>query len=106
MAASPRLQTLKTENDRCQTTGQKVTIATAGESGKNDSMWCFFENDQQQTEKHRGGSGNSSKQGIDALFSALKGGRQPGSAGHSFDRTFVSECPRPELVAVGTRCSK
>jgi hypothetical protein len=85
---------------------KKVTMAATGESGKIDPMRCFFENDQQQTGKHRRGSGYSDEQGVNALFSAVKSGKQPGSAGHSFDRIFISECCRHELLAVGTRCSK
>ena len=65
-----------------------MTIVAAGESEKIVPMRCFFENDQQQTGKHRKGTGISDKRDANALFFALRSGKQPGSAGHSFDRNF------------------
>jgi hypothetical protein len=45
--------TLKTEIDRCQTTGRKVTMAAAVNQYVTVYARCFFENDQQRTKVRR-----------------------------------------------------
>ena len=59
-------------------------MSTAGELENWNFERCFFENDQQPMKDASRGFPNLSGQVVSALFSAFRGGKQPGSADHSF----------------------
>ena len=59
-------------------------MSTAGEHMNMNLKRCFFENDQQPMKDASRGFLSLSGQVVSALFFAFLGGKQPGSAGHSF----------------------
>lgn len=75
-------------------------MSTAGEHMSVDLERCFFENDQQPMKDASRRFLNLSGQVVSALFSAFRGGKQPGSAGHSFSN-FVLVPIRSSRIGSG-----